>query len=120
MPHFNSMTVFPSPVPVLSLSITPNIPEIAFAQFIIVVVFEFIALVAVLLRIYARLMKRDTFFLNDYAIFWAFLWASASFGANLALSLQGALGQHISVIFELAPERLATLAKVCSFISSEK
>lgn len=107
------MALLPSPAPVPSLSITPHIPETTLAQFTIIVVFYFIATAAILLRIYARYMKGSTFFFNDYAVFWGYFWASVSTGAAMALILQGALGHHISVIVELAPERLVTLGKVC-------
>lgn len=66
-------STFPPPAPVPFLSITPNVPETALAELVVLMVFEFVALVCIILRVWARLKKKIRFALNDYAIFWAFV-----------------------------------------------
>lgn len=108
---------YPPPDPVPSLSITPWIAESALSELIVLMVFEFIALVCVAMRVYVRIEKGGRFYLNDYAIFWAMAWSSALVFDSLASILQGGTGHHIEEIIALAPERLPIMAKVINHTS---
>lgn len=105
-------TGLPHPAPAPSLSITGRIPESTLANLVTLLIFEFIAFLCILLRIYTRIFGNGLFFLNDCAILWAFFWASAIAFVSIAADLQGAMGFHITEIIELAPERLVLLGKV--------
>jgi len=102
MEHNTSIPAYPPAAPVPSLSITGKISGPVIITVTVLTIFQFLAVVAIILRIYARIVKGGRFYLNDYAIFWAFLWSSSITCALLALAVQGTLGQHITVIAELA------------------
>ena len=63
---------------------------------VVVTVFWCLALIAVALRVWARLIKRQPIVFNDYAAFVALLFASGVAICNIVAVSMGGIGQHMA------------------------